>query len=104
MRDGNWKYQLLAQPDGWFGNTISLNMPRFFNLRQDPYERSFDESFDFFMSNEAPNLWRAVYLQEMVGDLAQTFIEYPPMQTGASFNLDGVKAQVQAAMENHPGN
>jgi arylsulfatase len=104
VRDGNWKYQLLAQPDGWFGNTISLNMPRFINLRQDPYERIFDESFDFFMSNEAVNLWRAVYLQEMVGSLAKSFIEYPPMQKGASFNLDGVKAQVQAAMENHPGN
>jgi arylsulfatase len=29
----------------------------------------------------------------------QTFIEYPPMQRGASFNLDAVKAEMQKRMQ-----
>ena len=31
------------------------------------------------------------------GEARQTFIEYPPMQKGASFNLDAVKAEIEAA-------
>jgi len=29
---------------------------------------------------------------------AQSFIEFPPMQRGASFNVEGVKAQIEKAM------
>jgi arylsulfatase len=32
-----------------------------------------------------------------------TALEYPPMQKGASFNLDAVKAEIQKAMERHAG-
>jgi arylsulfatase len=32
-----------------------------------------------------------------VEKLAKTAIEFPPMQRGASFNLDAVKAQIEAA-------
>jgi hypothetical protein len=38
-----------------------------------------------------------------VGKLAQTAIEYPPMQAPASFNLDAVKRQVEEAIKAHPG-
>ena len=40
---------------------------------------------------------------EGVGELAQTAIEFPPMQQGASFNLQAVKEQVEAAIK-HPAN
>jgi len=33
-----------------------------------------------------------------VGKLAQTALDFPPMQPGASFNLEAVKAQIQKAM------
>ena len=33
--------------------------------------------------------------------LAQTFIEFPPMQKGASFNLEAVKAQIEAVIASH---
>jgi arylsulfatase len=33
-----------------------------------------------------------------VAKLATTAIEYPPMQKGASFNLDAVKAKIAEAM------
>jgi hypothetical protein len=32
---------------------------------------------------------------------AQSFIEFPPMQRGASFNMDGVKSQIEKAMAVH---
>jgi arylsulfatase len=35
--------------------------------------------------------------------MAQTAIEFPPMQKGASFNLEGVKEQIQRAMAAHAG-
>ena len=35
--------------------------------------------------------------QKQVAKLAETAIEFPPMQKGASFNLDAVKAKIEAA-------
>ena len=43
--------------------------------------------------------WRFVFVQQEVGKLAETALEYPPMQRGASFNLDAVKAQIEEAMK-----
>jgi len=42
--------------------------------------------------------WRFVFVQEEVSKRATTAIEYPPMQKGASFNLDAVKARIAEAM------
>jgi arylsulfatase len=46
----------------------------------------------------AYEFWRFVFVQQVVGKLAQTAIDFPPMQPGASFNLEGIKAQIQKAM------
>jgi arylsulfatase len=45
--------------------------------------------------------WRFVFVQQEVAKLAMTAIEYPPMQKGASFNLDAVKAKIEEAMKRH---
>jgi arylsulfatase len=34
-----------------------------------------------------------------MGKALQTFLDYPPMQKGASFNLDAVKAEMAKKME-----
>jgi hypothetical protein len=34
-----------------------------------------------------------------VGQVAETFVEFPPMQEGASFNIEAVKAQIQRMSE-----
>ena len=41
--------------------------------------------------------WRFVFVQQQVEKLAMTAVEFPPMQRGASFNLDAVKAKIEAA-------
>ena len=42
--------------------------------------------------------WRFVFVQQMMGKEIQTFLEFPPMQRGASFNLDALKAEMTAKM------
>jgi arylsulfatase len=55
-----------------------------------------------FMARE---FWRFVYVQQKVGELAATAIDFPPMQKGASFNLQAVKEQIEAAVaKGRPGN
>ena len=76
-------------------------MPLLTNLRLDPFERmgiqkgnmgSFSYMPDFYIHE----FWRFVFLQQEVGKEAQTFIAYPPMQKGASFNLEALKAELAA--------
>ena len=38
-------------------------------------------------------------VQQEVAKLAQTAIDFPPMQNGASFNLEAVKEQIEKAMQ-----
>jgi hypothetical protein len=39
-----------------------------------------------------------VYVQQEVGKLAQSALEFPPMQKGASFNLEVIKQQLDKKM------
>ena len=104
VRIGDYKYVLLSQPGGWLGNTVKYNFPRIYNLRLDPFERMGMDpgesfmSFDHFYGRE---FWRFVFMQQEVEKLAKTAIEYPPMQAGASFGLDGVKKKIQEAAAAH---
>ncbi|MGH6812129.1 MAG: hypothetical protein ACREDM_07205 [Methylocella sp.] len=51
--------------------------------------------YDFFVHE----LWCFVYVHKEVGEYAKTFIEFPPMQKGASFNMEAVKDQIAAAQK-----
>jgi hypothetical protein len=37
-------------------------------------------------------------VQQIMAKEVQTFLDYPPMQRGASFNLDAVKAEMATRM------
>ncbi len=41
--------------------------------------------------------WRFVFVQQEVAKFGETSIEFPPVQKGASFNLEAVKEQIAAA-------
>jgi arylsulfatase len=87
-------------------------MPTLVNIRQDPFERtpaigeqSLNDLGGGYMNDfYAREFWRFVRVQEEVKKLALTAIEYPPMQDPASFNLDVVKKEIDAAIKNKPGN
>ena len=39
-----------------------------------------------------------MFVQQLMGKEIQTFLDYPPMQRGASFNLDALKAEMAKRM------
>ena len=51
----------------------------------------------------ATRIWRFVLVQQEVAKLAQTAIEFPPMQAPASFNLEAVKRQIEETIKGHEG-
>ena len=110
VRIDDWKYRFLDQPDGWLGAKTHVDVPYLTNLRTDPFERlgnpengSLNGAQGYFMESFVYEFWRFVFVQQEVAKLAMTALEYPPMQKGASFNLDAVKAKIEEAMKNHPG-
>jgi arylsulfatase len=102
-RIGDFKYTFIDQPQGWFGPKVHLDWPGIVNLRLDPFEKmGLNESL--FAGNWwAFEFWRFVFVQQEVAKLAQTALEFPPMQPSASFNLSAVKEKVEKAMANRSG-
>jgi arylsulfatase len=103
VRINDFKYRFIDQPNGWFGGTVKVDWPILVNLRLDPFERTGLNQSVYAADWWGNEFWRFVYVQQEVGKLAQTAIDFPPMQKGASFNLEAVKAQVEAAMKSHAG-
>jgi arylsulfatase len=104
VRIGDYKYRFIDQPNGWLGGTVVVDWPIITNLRLDPFERAGSANAPpelmEFMGHE---FWRNVYVQQQVSKLAQSFVDFPPMQKGASFNIEGVKQQVEAAIRKKMG-
>jgi arylsulfatase len=111
LRVDDFKFQFYQQPQGWPGPKVQTDMPLIVNIRQDPFERTpmiagetaLDGAFGFGNDFYGREFWRFVQVQEYVGKLASTAIEYPPMQESASFNLDAVKKEIEAKMKEHEG-
>jgi arylsulfatase len=107
VRIDDFKYQFITQPNGWLGEKTHVDVPILTNLRLDPYERmAWPKNGTLFGSQNYMDwflyeFWRFVFVQEEVAKLAMTAIEYPPLQKGASFNLDAVKAKIAEAMQKH---
>ncbi len=104
VRIDDYKYRFIDQPNGWLGDKTHPDVPYITNLRLDPFERTgwpnngtkdgAQQYFDWFKFQ----FWRFVFVQQLMGKEIQTFLEYPPMQRGASFNLDAIKAEMGKKM------
>lgn len=104
VRIDDYKFRFIDQPNGWLGEKTHPDVPYITNLRLDPFERTGwpnngtkeggQQYFDWFKFQ----FWRFVFVQQIIGKELQTFIDYPPMQRGASFNLDAVKAEMGKRM------
>ena len=103
VRVNDYKYRFIDQPGGWLGGTVKVDWPILCNLRLDPFERTGLSGSLAFYNWFAYQFWRFVLVQEVVGKAAQTFIDFPPMQKGASFNMEAVKAMAEKAMAGHAG-
>jgi arylsulfatase len=106
-RINDFKYRFTDQPNGWLGGTEKVDWPILVNLRLDPFERTGMPNgkgggslayYDWF----AYEFWRFVFVQQQVAKAAETFIEFPPMQKGASFNMEALKQSILEKI-NHRG-
>jgi arylsulfatase A-like enzyme len=108
VRIDDYKYSFTQQPGGWLGATVHPEVPTITNLRLDPFERTswFQGNYGSFQYWDwyKYQFWRFVFVQEQVAKLAMTAVDFPPMQRGASFNLDAVKAQIEAARKAQASN
>ena len=107
VRIDDFKYRFTDQPNGWLGPTVKVDWPILVNLRLDPYERtglpSSDSGSLAFYNWYAYEFWRFALVQQEVAKAAQSLVDFPPMQKGASFNLEAVKAQIQSAIAARTG-
>jgi arylsulfatase len=109
IRIDDFKFRFFEQPYGWPGEKVTTDMPTIINLRQDPFERTSSirgESLNnlgggYINDFMARQFWRFVLVQQEVGKLALTAIDYPPMQAPASFNLQAVKEKIDELIRSH---
>jgi len=82
----------------WANPFTPLRVPHIYHLRRDPFERADFNSNTYWdwIVNHVPQLYQC---QAVVAAQIQNYINYPPRQKAASFNLDGVMRQLDAAAD-----
>jgi arylsulfatase A-like enzyme len=98
----NWKAVFMEQRapgtlQTWAEPFTILRVPKFFNLRTDPYERADITSntyWDWLIDRE----YFAMATQAVVGEFLMTFVKFPPRQKAASFTIDQAMAKLEAAI------
>jgi arylsulfatase A-like enzyme len=99
VRIGDYKFHLAEQRSNqmrqWAEPFVKLRLPYIMNLRRDPFERAEINSNTYldWMVDHVPQLYE---MQAVVAGEIANFAKFPPRQKPASFNLDGVLAQVSA--------
>ncbi|NTG36944.1 arylsulfatase [Agrobacterium rhizogenes] len=102
-RYDDWKVVFKEQPAPggfavWQTPLITWRIPKLFNLRMDPYERAdvvSDQYNDWLVRND----YLLVKGQLQGAAFLETFVKYPPSQRVASFNIEGVRDQVNKAID-----
>ena len=101
VRIDDFKYRFTDQPNGWLGATVKVDWPILTNIRLDPYERTGISGSLNYYNWYAYEFWRYTFVQKEVAKAAQTMIEFPPMQKGASFNLEQLKEELAKKAASH---
>jgi arylsulfatase len=104
VRIDDYKYRFIDQPNGWLGAKTQVDIPYLINCasirlsaRAGPTtERKKARSNTSIGSSSSSG---ALFSSSRsMGKELQTFLDYPPMQKGASFNLEAVKAEMAKKM------
>jgi arylsulfatase A-like enzyme len=98
VRINDFKYRFIDQPNGWLGGTVKVDWPILVNLRLDPFERTGLTGSINYYNWFAYEFWRFAFVKDEVAKYAQTFLDFPPMQKGASFNLEALKQELEKKM------
>jgi arylsulfatase len=108
LRQDNFKYYFIQQGEGIEGLAGQIIKPQALwvvNLKLDPFERTLISNLnqtpnamnDFYMHQ----FWRITYVQQLLVPFAQTFVDFPPQQAPASFNVDAIVNQVKEQIAAH---
>jgi arylsulfatase A-like enzyme len=100
IRHGDWKAVLMEQRAEQLATRIEpfipLRIPKMFNLRRDPFERA-DESTNTYYDWMISHAYLIYGMQALVAREIEAFVQYPPRQKPAAFNLDAVLRQLEDA-------
>ncbi len=101
IRYDNWKMVFMEQRcpgtlQVWAEPFVTLRMPKIFNLRTDPYERA-DVTSNTYWDWVIHHAYVIYAAQYMAGKFVETFKEFPPVQTAASFTIDDAMAKMADA-------
>ena len=80
----------------WAEPFVELRVPKIFHLRRDPFERA-DENSNTYWDWVLDHVFLLYPAQNIVAQQIQSFLEFPPRQKPASFNLDSVLSKMQEA-------
>ena len=102
LRYDNWKVVFAEQRATgtlaiWQEPFVKLRVPKFFNLRTDPYERA-DITSNTYYDWMIDHVYLLYAAQALVARFVATFDEYPPRMEPASFTVDDVMATMAEAM------
>jgi len=93
IRYEDWKAHFVVQNEGWFGPKEKLGMPLLFNLRRDPYERSFEEgNYQHFLEHK---MWAFGPAKRFVEGHLATFEAFPSRIASSRSNADEIREQVR---------
>lgn len=102
LRYDNWKIVFAEQRKQgtlavWTEPFTFLRIPKFFNLRTDPFERADTTSNTYFdwMIDRAYVLYAAQFL---VAQFLETFKEFPPRMRPASFTVEQIMEKMEAGL------
>jgi arylsulfatase len=102
LRYDNWKFVFLEQrAQGtlrvWAEPYTELRVPKFFNLRTDPYERA-DITSNTYYDWCLDHAWMAIPAQAYVAQMITSLGEFPARQKPASFSIDQVLEKLKAGV------
>ena len=100
IRYGDWKavfYEQRAKTmQLWAEPFVPLRLPKLFHLRRDPFERA-DENSNGYWNWVMEHVFIIYPMQALAAEQIQSFLEFPPRQKPAAFNLDAVLEKMQDA-------
>jgi arylsulfatase len=102
LRYDNWKIVFAEQRKQgtmalWMEPFTFLRIPKFFNLRTDPFERA-DITSNTYYDWMLDHVYIMYAAQFIVADFLETFKEFPPRMKAASFTVDQIMEKMEAGM------
>jgi arylsulfatase len=102
LRFDNWKIVFMEQRavgtlNVWAEPYTELRVPKIFNLRTDPFERA-DITSNTYYDWVLDRAWVLVPAQAYVAQMLASFVEFPPRQEPASFNVSSMMDKLTAGI------